>query len=171
MLNAVVHKDYTSGIPIQISVYDDKLYIANDGRLPETWTIEEFLGKHRSKPFNPLIAHVFYLAGYIESWGRGIEKIFEACEADGVYKPEYTIHPGDIMVKFYAPEDRVIRTGNNAIRKGDNKGDNKYLHHQAINHNNWSLFFMQTHSNLTACQYIRYNRSITPNYINRKGIS
>lgn len=124
LLNAVVHKDYTSGIPIQISVYDDKLYIANDGRLPETWTIEEFLGKHRSKPFNPLIAHVFYLAGYIESWGRGIEKIFEACEADGIYKPEYTIHPGDIMVKFSAPEERVIRTGNNAIRKGGNKGDN-----------------------------------------------
>ena len=87
LLNAVVHKDYTSGIPIQVSIYDDKLYISNDGRLPETWTLEEFLGKHRSKPFNPLIAHVFYLAGYIESWGRGIEKIFEACKTDGIYQP------------------------------------------------------------------------------------
>lgn len=125
LLNAVVHKDYTSGIPIQVSIYDDKLYISNDGRLPETWTLEEFLGKHRSKPFNPLIAHVFYLAGYIESWGRGIEKIFEACKTDGIYQPEYTIHARDITVKFSAPEERVIRTGKNSICQSDNKGDIK----------------------------------------------
>ena len=49
------------------------------------------------------------LAGFIESWGRGIEKICSACEKDGVPQPEYTINPGDIMIKFTAPEDRVIR--------------------------------------------------------------
>ncbi len=52
---------------------------------------------------------MFYLAGFIESWGRGIEKICSACETDGVPQPEYTINPGDIMIKFTAPEDRVIR--------------------------------------------------------------
>ena len=35
ILNALVHKDYSSNIPIQISVSDDKLYIANVGSLPE----------------------------------------------------------------------------------------------------------------------------------------
>ena len=40
---------------------------------------------------------------------RGIEKICSACEKDGVPQPEYTINPGDIMIKFTAPEDRVIR--------------------------------------------------------------
>lgn len=73
LLNALCHKDYSLGIPIQISVYDDKLYIANCGQLPENWTIENLMSKHASKPFNPNIAHVFYLAGFIESWGRGIE--------------------------------------------------------------------------------------------------
>ena len=107
-----------SGIPIQISVYDDKMYIANDGKLPDNWTLEEFLGKHRSSPFNPLIAHVFYLAGYIESWGRGIEKIFAACESDGIYPPKYTVHPRDIMVKLSAPEERVIRSGKRIVTKG-----------------------------------------------------
>ncbi|MDD4689904.1 MAG: ATP-binding protein [Eubacteriales bacterium] len=111
LLNAVVHKDYTSGIPIQIKVYDDKLFISNDGILPENWTYEDFIGMHRSMPHNPLIAHAFYLAGYIESWGRGVEKIFAACKEDGIYPPEYTIHPKDITIKFSAPEERVIRTG------------------------------------------------------------
>lgn len=67
------------------------------------------MAKHASQPFNPHIAHAFYLAGFIESWGRGIEKICDACRKDGVPQPEYTIHPGDIMIKFTAPEDRIIR--------------------------------------------------------------
>lgn len=66
--------------------------------------------KHASSPYNPNIAHVFYLAGFIESWGRGIEKICSACEKDGVPQPVYTINPCDIMIEFTAPEDRVIRS-------------------------------------------------------------
>jgi ATP-dependent DNA helicase RecG len=33
------------------------------------------MGKHPSCPFNPFLANAFFRAGYIESWGRGIEKI------------------------------------------------------------------------------------------------
>jgi ATP-dependent DNA helicase RecG len=62
ILNAICHKDYSRSIPIQISVYDDQLYIGNVGRLPEHWTIDDLLGKHNSIPFNPDIANVFYLA-------------------------------------------------------------------------------------------------------------
>ena len=66
--------------------------------------------KHASNPYNPNIAHVFYLAGFIESWKRGIEKICSACQKDGVPQPIYTINPGDIMIEFIAPEDRIIRS-------------------------------------------------------------
>lgn len=109
LVNAICHKQYQSGVPIQISVYEDKLYIANDGCLPENWTLDNLMRKHASKPYNPNIANVFYYAGFIESWGRGIEKISNACEADGIPMPEYTINPSDIMIKFTAPEDRVVR--------------------------------------------------------------
>ena len=110
LLNALCHKQYESGIPIQISVYEDKLYIANCGKLPENWTVENLMSKHASKPYNPAIANVFYLAGLIESWGRGIEKICQACEEDGSPAPVYTAHPGDIMIQFTASENRVLRT-------------------------------------------------------------
>ena len=109
LLNALCHKDYSGGVPIQISVYEDRLYIANCGRLPQDWTIENLMSKHASTPFNPNIAHTFYLAGFIESWGRGIEKICNACSEDGVPQPNYSIHPGDIMIEFLAPENRIIR--------------------------------------------------------------
>ena len=112
LLNAICHKQYESGIPIQISVYEDKLYVANIGRLPETWTLENLMGKHASLPYNPYIAHVFYLAGFIESWGRGVEKICDALKADDLPMPEYTVHPGDIMIKFTGPDDRIVRVNN-----------------------------------------------------------
>ncbi len=110
LLNALCHKDYARGIPIQVSVYDDRLYIANCGRLPESWSVEKLMEKHSSEPFNPNIAHVYYLAGFIESWGRGIEKICESCREDGVPLPEYDITGNSVMIKFIAPKDRIVRT-------------------------------------------------------------
>lgn len=65
LLNAISHKDYSSCIPIQISVYTDKLMIWNDGLLPENWTISNLTQKHSSKPFNPDIANAFFRSGYI----------------------------------------------------------------------------------------------------------
>ena len=109
LLNAICHKQYQSGIPIQISVYEDRLYVANVGSLPENWTIESLMAKHSSVPYNPNIASVFYLAGFIESWGRGVEKICDALKADNLPMPEYTVHPSDIMIKFTGPEDRIVR--------------------------------------------------------------
>lgn len=109
LVNAICHKRYQSGVPIQVSVYEDKLYIANDGCLPENWTLDNLMRKHASKPYNPNIANIFYYAGFIESWGRGIEKIGNACESAGVPMPEYMINSGDIMVKFIAPEELIVR--------------------------------------------------------------
>lgn len=109
ILNALCHKQYQSGVPVQISVYEDKLYIANCGCLPGNWSLENLMHKHASAPYNPNLAHVFYLAGFIESWGRGIEKICSACKNDGAPLPQYTINPGDIMIQFTAGKDRVVR--------------------------------------------------------------
>lgn len=65
--------------------------------------------KHASSPYNPNIAHVFYLAGFIESWGRGIEKMCASCREDNLPAPTFTINPSDIMIEFRAPKDRVVR--------------------------------------------------------------
>ena len=122
VLNALCHKDYASGIPIQISVYADKLYISNCGRLPEHWTTDSLFVKHPSKPYNPNIAHVFYLAGFIESWGRGVEKICVACENDGAPIPEYSVNPGDIMIKFSAAKSMQQKEED---RVGEKVGENE----------------------------------------------
>ena len=100
LLNAIVHKDYSSGVPIQISVYEDKIYFWNDGQLPEDWTIERLLTKHPSKPYNPLIANAFFRAGLIESWGRGIEKMQAECKEAGVSAPIFNYDMPGLMIEF-----------------------------------------------------------------------
>jgi ATP-dependent DNA helicase RecG len=110
LLNAIVHKDYSSGAPIQISVYENKIYFWNDGQLPENWTVEQLLLKHASKPFNPLIANAFFRAGMIESWGRGIEKINRECKLAGVPVPEYRTDVSGLMVKFNAQTTLTEKT-------------------------------------------------------------
>jgi predicted HTH transcriptional regulator len=45
ILNAVAHKDYSSGSPIQISVYADKLLNWNSGHLPHDWTVDRLTKK------------------------------------------------------------------------------------------------------------------------------
>lgn len=76
LLNAIVHKDYSSCNPIQISVYEDKIYIWNDGEMPPNLnSTEKLFMKHSSKPFNPKLAEVFFKSGMIEAWGRSFEKI------------------------------------------------------------------------------------------------
>src|SRR6185436_5250815 len=100
LLNAVVHKDYSSGIPIQISVYEDRIVLWNPGDLPENWTLKKLLGKHPSCPCNPLLANAFFRAGYIDSWGRGIEKIHRECREHGIEPPVYDFDMAGLMLTF-----------------------------------------------------------------------
>ncbi|MDR1265748.1 MAG: hypothetical protein LBK42_09380 [Propionibacteriaceae bacterium] len=75
VLNAIVHRDYSTGVPIRIKVFPDKLIMYSQGGLPPDWTMATFLGHHGSAPRNPGIANAFFRSGQIEAWGRGIEKI------------------------------------------------------------------------------------------------
>lgn len=108
LFNALIHQDFSAGIPIQISVYSDKLYISNDCVFPENWTTETLFRKHRSLPHNPDIANTFFRAGFIESWGRGIEKICNLCKNYRIPNPEYTVHPRDIMIMFKSNESEKV---------------------------------------------------------------
>lgn len=50
LLNAIAHKDYSGSVPIQISVYSDKIIIWNEGQLSENWTVKNLLEKDASRP-------------------------------------------------------------------------------------------------------------------------
>lgn len=100
LLNACINKDYADHTPIQIRVFDNALEIVNGGVLPDNWTVDTLLSSHRSQPYNPVIANAFFRAGEIEAWGRGIERIIEACRKDGFSMPEFRFDASGVWTVF-----------------------------------------------------------------------
>ena len=107
LLNALVHRSYM-GSMIQMRVYDNKLNIWNEGLLPEGMDFESLKHHHISRPRNPLIADVCFKAGYIDSWGRGTLKIYEACKEMGLPEPEIISMDGGILVTVYKDPNVLV---------------------------------------------------------------
>jgi ATP-dependent DNA helicase RecG len=124
LVNAVAHKNYASGAPVQVRVYDDQLVVCNACVLPDGWGIEDLLGFHASEPHNPKIANAFFLAGLVESWGRGVQKVFTECKLDGILPPEYSLAGGSLLVRLTAPSERIVQTGSRMARKPGDSGEN-----------------------------------------------
>ena len=92
----MTHKGNTS-IIIQMKVFDDQITLWNGGSLPPGYTVEKLMEPHESHPRNRLMANVFYLAGFIEAWGRGYEKIREAFEKEKLEVPVFEEVRGGMM--------------------------------------------------------------------------
>ena len=101
IINALIHRDYLGTSDIQIRVYDDKFVIMNEGKLPPEVPVEKLKTERLSRPRNPLLARVFYFAGFIESWGRGTIKIIENCLKQGLPEPDFIEECGVMRVVFY----------------------------------------------------------------------
>ncbi|HAX24909.1 MAG TPA: AAA family ATPase, partial [Chloroflexi bacterium] len=109
---ALCHRDY--GVPggaVSIAIFDDRLEISSTGILPFGLTPDDLTRPHRSRPWNPLIAQVFFRRGIIEQWGRGTLKIAELTERAGLVPPEFESRSGEVLVRFrptrYVPPTRV----------------------------------------------------------------
>ena len=100
IFNAIIHKDYT-GVHIQMKVYNDRVELWNEGLLPAGWTVDNLLQKHNSKPRNRNIAEIFYRAGFIESWGRGIDKIVSGIKQAGLAQPKIEAVDGGVRVTMF----------------------------------------------------------------------
>ena len=106
--NAIAHNCYMYGTPIQIRIEEEQIIISNRCILPEGWTAETLMQPHDSIPYNPDIANVFYRAGYIETWGQGIQKICDECTALGAELPKYEIIGTGLRVYFPALKSALI---------------------------------------------------------------
>ena len=120
--NAIVHKDYT-GVAIQMKVWNDRIELWNDGNLPDNFTINTLLSDHTSKPRNRNIAHIFYMAGFIESWGRGIDKIRKGLNEANLPEPIFKEHCGGLLVTI--KRSSLASELFNGITPFDTKDDTK----------------------------------------------
>ena len=100
IVNAVVHRDYTSNASVQVMLFKDRLEVWSPGALPRGMTIEKLSTTHKSVPVNPLLARAMYLKGYIEKAGTGTEDMIAKCK-------EWDI-PAPIWVEEDAEDFRVV---------------------------------------------------------------
>jgi ATP-dependent DNA helicase RecG len=112
--NALIHRDYSnSGSSIAIAIFDDRVNITNIGALPKGITLNKLTKQHPSIRRNPSIAHVFYLCGKIEKWGRGTLEMIDDCKKAGNPIPIYEEVDGSfsITLPFKEPIRTVIEQG------------------------------------------------------------
>ncbi len=94
IVNAVVHRDYTSTGSVQVMLFADRLEVWNPGGLPPSLTLGKLRVAHGSVPRNPLVAEPMYLAGYIERMGTGTRDMIRRCVDAGIAEPEFSISDG-----------------------------------------------------------------------------
>lgn len=129
--NAIVHKDYT-GPDSQMRVFDDRITFWNLGSLPAGLTPESIFLPHDSHPRNRLIANAFYMAGFVEAWGRGFELITEAFKKEGLEIPtiKEEFDGVRVIIKreiFYAIQrgGRIDPKSGKLVKEDDPKGVTK----------------------------------------------
>jgi len=99
--NAICHRDYTiPGGAVAVAMYDDHLEITNPGTFHFGITPEKLTRPHESKPWNPIIANVFYRAGIIERWGSGTLNILDWCKENENPPPTWQEQAGSVYVTF-----------------------------------------------------------------------
>lgn len=103
IVNAVVHRDYTSTGSVQVMLFKDRLEVWNPGRLPQGMTIDKLSSVHASRPVNPVLANPVYLTGYIEQMGTGTTDVIERCEKAGLRTPEF-YQDEDFRTILWRPE-------------------------------------------------------------------
>jgi ATP-dependent DNA helicase RecG len=101
VMNTLVHREYgLVSSSLYIIIYPDKLEITNSGKSP--FTQSELKKNHVSLPYNPDIAHIVFLRGYIEKIGRGTLKIVEACKQAGLKAPVWDFGEHTVKLTFFS---------------------------------------------------------------------
>lgn len=112
--NAICHKSYP-GEQVQMKIYNDRISLYSYGSLPDGLTVEKILQEHSSRQRNQNIARVFYLAGFIEAWGRGFRKIHNEFEKVGLEQPTYDEHCGGFRVTIRRQKAATLFSNNGII--------------------------------------------------------
>lgn len=116
VVNALLHKDYGSGVPVRITVSPQQLAIQNVGAVPEDWTVEDLVDSHSPRFRNPVLAATARHLGISRGWGEGIGAMREGCSQAGADLPHFELAPDRTTVTFPLPS---TKRGASAVRAAE----------------------------------------------------
>ena len=109
VINAIVHNDYTKGVPL-IEIFTDKIVVTSCGGLVEGLTESDFF-KCRSMPRNRELMRVFRDMELVEQIGSGMSRILEAYD-HSIFEltPSFTIVTFPFEQAFILSNDKIKTT-------------------------------------------------------------
>jgi WD40 repeat protein/ABC-type oligopeptide transport system ATPase subunit len=105
LANTLVHREYTNRTDfIQIEVFDDRIEFRSPGDLPSPMTLDLLGVENKCHPRNPIIARIFYLYGYVEKVGSGIQRMQDAMKKADLPPPKLELSEAKTLtVTLYRP--------------------------------------------------------------------
>ncbi|MBV1883709.1 MAG: putative DNA binding domain-containing protein [Pseudomonadales bacterium] len=101
IINALVHRDWTQSIDIEICVYSNRMEVVSPGTLHNSMTIEKMLAGQRS-PRNPLIVELLRDYGYVDARGMGVRtKIIPLMKTFNQSEPEFELTDDYLKTTLY----------------------------------------------------------------------
>lgn len=101
IVNAVAHRDYSSGGAVQVSVFTDRVEVWNPGALPPELTPALLREPHGSVPHNPRICEALFLSRYIEKYGTGTLMMIQQSIKHGLAEPTFEQRGGEFVVTLW----------------------------------------------------------------------
>src|SRR5690606_15559226 len=95
VMNAVMHRDYQSNMPIRLYQFDDRIELMNAGGLYGNARPENFPNVNDYR--NPVIAEAMKVLGYVNRFSRGVARVNRELEANGNGDAEFNF---DLMTVF-----------------------------------------------------------------------
>jgi len=119
VLNALVHRDYsfhTEGMPIQVTMYANRLEITNPGGLYGRLTVDQ-LGQVQPDTRNPVLVTAMETLGQTENRYSGIPTIRAAMRKHGLPDPLFLDSRGSFRVVLYSQKENVFDLGSGQTQK------------------------------------------------------
>ena len=104
LINSFCHKNYGACQSNEVAIYKDRVEIYNPGSFPDGYSPEDFIdGRERPVRRNPLITSILYYSKDVESFGTGLKRIADACNA-AKCRFRFEILKSGFVVVFYRSE-------------------------------------------------------------------
>lgn len=106
VINAIVHNDYTKGVPL-VELFTDRIVVTSCGGLVADLSEEDFF-KCRSMPRNRELMRVFRDMELVEQIGSGMSRILKAYDRSVFdLSPNFTVVTFPFEVAFISPDGKI----------------------------------------------------------------
>ena len=109
-VNMIAHRDYALYASVaRVQLFRNRIEWISPGGLPAGLTVENILTEQR--PRNPNIMRIMYEAGYVESFGQGLDTVVATLREEHMAPPEFKDTGASFIVAVYGRAQEDLQAG------------------------------------------------------------